>query len=308
MKANPFTKQPVYQNDFFCGRTKEVNFVLDNTCKGISSSIIGEQKIGKSSLLKRIEHLINYYRNCPNEVPQHLPNIHLCQCIYIHFDTIENQMSLDSFIELLFNKLQLQYNKEDGVSSISYLEETLDKFEKKIVILFDSFESILNKSYLSNDATLNHLKVLGEKELCTFVTSTETPLKNLSIKHGLTSSFYNIFKEIALKGFSKKEIENFSLQYWGQYWEKISKPEKELLLSYHKPIALQIASSHVYENKWVGYSINTLKKKIEKDWQVLEGSPLERALSTTMTTQKSTSSILHWFVQLAKHYLEKKYT
>jgi len=246
---NPYTERTMIRdiNNFY-GRKKEVRRLYSriNTPNPQSISIVGDRRIGKSSLLHFISHeeIRNKYLHNPENYTFVLVDLQ-----------DEPKNDIPSFIgsllglikEALGRDVVLERGKEyDALTSLAKL---LQRENRKLIILFDEFELITQNEVFD----LNFyafFRGLASKYDISFVTSSVRDLQELcSVKEIVNSPFFNIFTKIHLGPFSEAEAR-----------ELIEKPSRAagcplsrytdaiLSMSGMLPLFIQITCSEFFEH------------------------------------------------------------
>lgn len=134
---------PFHTGDFnpaaeFCPRDEEFKQLLNNTQMDLNTILLGMRQIGKTTLVKQ------FIRHIENENNRH--------CIYVN---INASSTIDEFSELLLqeivkefreiksNNIDLLINRSNPQLLLTVLE-SLDKLNKKILIVIDDFQQIIN--------------------------------------------------------------------------------------------------------------------------------------------------------------------
>lgn len=195
--TNPFIVGPVIRNsNHFYGRQNELNFISGRlgAIASQSVSIVGERRIGKSSL---IWHVLNQ---------AHLlfPTDH--QYVFIYLDlsgaASSNNKALMSSLRREFFRKQLPSwpESEDGnLASMCYAFEQFERYKDlRVVICFDEFEYV-NAHPEEFDGLLETLRAEAQLGRITIITASHTPLATLCAQGRIeTSPFYNIFTELVV--------------------------------------------------------------------------------------------------------------
>lgn len=259
---NPFYNRGAIKNPkYFYGRKIETKVILDFLRVAQSCSIIGERKMGKTSLLLYISN--------PYVLKQY--GINANEYIFLYLDC----QALVSITQNEFYALILK-NIYDNINNINIKKEinTLTKnkaqirlmdFESiildiikniKIVFLFDEFESITkNKNF--DDAFLWGLRSLSK--YVAYVTATQRSLIDLSkgeeVQPSVPSPFFNVFQPIDLGPFKDDEARELIEGYlkWVKSLDYFSFSSEDFKfisnISGLHPFFLQIACYHAFKFK-----------------------------------------------------------
>lgn len=218
MSQNPFTYgNPISDPIRFFGRKREIEQVYSRL-KNVefeSSSIVGERRVGKTSLLKYLSH--------PEVQAQH--NIDPQQYLFIYVDM--QMVGLDTtpsrlWLYLLRQMEQqckdehlqqiIQKIRQDGIVdtfTLSELFSTVDQHNKHIIFLLDEFENITKNQIFGPDFFYG-LRSLATHHQLALITSSRQELIDLTHSEEIRSSpFFNIFANINLGLFSDAETKRF---------------------------------------------------------------------------------------------------
>jgi AAA+ ATPase superfamily predicted ATPase len=169
--TNPYRPGgPVRRGELFVGRDNEFQQILQSLERNISVSISGERRIGKTSLLFRVQERLAESRNV----------------YYLSLETITDE---DDFQKWLAGIIQLEK------------WETYTDFENKLrevspILLLDEFDKTINHPGFSEDF-FNVLRAWSNQDLLSLVVSTRKRLAEINWPFK-TSPFGNTFVSIVL--------------------------------------------------------------------------------------------------------------
>ncbi len=151
-----------------------------------------------------------------------------------------------------------------------YLKKRQTDDKPSPIVILDEFEAITKQTNLFNDRFLESLRSICNSGLLTLITVSKHSLKELTRRQNLTSPFYNIFPSRALDVFRVDQNTDEVEEFIQAYWEKeigITPAERKFLQQQHTrhPLALQVISYHLFENRNYGYGDKKLKRFIRKD-------------------------------------------
>lgn len=203
MRKNPFQylKPVQYPKDFF-GRKEEIKSMYRQILSSHSVSLIGERKIGKTSLLLHLAH--------SQTLAEHKISPEDTLMFYIDISSCSLSKSSDvfrRFLECISEKVSGKIREDTNI----LLEEEYIHFRQfediiarinnsnqKIVFLLDEFESI---SMIRQGDIFSRLRYLAQMYDVVFVISTLRDLMSLFQEDRFsTSPFFNIFTKYQLKG------------------------------------------------------------------------------------------------------------
>ncbi len=250
MTINPFDYgNPITQRQRFFGRKKELLRIQDAIQQMRCISIVGERRIGKSSLLK--------FLTLPELIQQNKlgKDYVLCFADLQGFEEISPQVFwkwiLSELSEKLPEKLSEKVDnivKVNGFDTLSLRSLFEQMAAKKIIFLFDEFETILENPEFPK-SFYGHLRWLTQNCSVSFITATRREL----IYHCLdsdtkTSPFFNIFDNLVLRPFTAIECKNLVDHYLKDPGIKFidSEIEKLIEISGGYPAFLQTVSSFLF--------------------------------------------------------------
>src|SRR5262245_35757451 len=250
---NPYLNRVAIKDPLqFFGRSREVSKIFSRigAPRPQSISVVGERRIGKSSLLCYIAHpqiRVRYLDDSENY-------------IFISIDLQQRRrLTRDEF----FKELLACIAKETKDESINHLEPHLDSLRvlletfkeqrRKLIILLDEFDVITTNRAFDLEF-YSFLRSIANNYDVAYVTSSARDLQELCHTQLIADSpFFNIFTNVFLRAFSQKEA-----------FELIKKPSDEAgrplehyarritELAGYFPYFLQIACSayfdHLFEN------------------------------------------------------------
>lgn len=226
---NPYNYNSPVQNtgDFF-GRSSIISKIYSRIGaeRPQSVSLVGDPKIGKSSLL--------WYLAQPETKKQFL-NDH-DNYIYFYIPVVDNgDLNFDNFSKMFWkiiltdidNYLELD-DKTPSYDLFKKIVERLSQNQKKVIIFFDDFNlTTQNESFPLE--FFSFLRSLANNYNLAFVTTSHLDLQKLCVSKEVEESpFFNIFTNLTLKPFDESEA-----------IELINKPSNQLgvnLLEYKERI------------------------------------------------------------------------
>jgi hypothetical protein len=208
MKSRYNFKTPVNDPAYFLGRRALVSKIYARIGAGRpqSVSIVGDTKIGKSSLLSYLAH---------EKIKQEMltyPDDYIF--LYIPCRT-DNQMTLGTFTGTIY-RMTLKYTEKSDDSSIQLeynyfkrMVEHLHKQNKKIILFLDDFNLItLNPAFPLE--FFSFLRSLANNYNLAYITTSYEDLQKLCISKDIEESpFFNIFTNMSLRGLDTNEIDSF---------------------------------------------------------------------------------------------------
>jgi hypothetical protein len=201
---NPFHwRGTVTDSTAFVGRQRELTGILTRLRQLGCVSIVGERRIGKSSLA---------YQACASAPAQLGPD---CRAVYIDMLSARHH-SLEGLLWAILAGLGAQADQARGDSP----EAALAVFESEVrelrkqgmlpVVFLDEFEALGSRISRYGDDLLESWRSLGNNGQIAFVATSARPMDEVTEESGLTSSFYNIFAQMNLGEFSESEASQFA--------------------------------------------------------------------------------------------------
>jgi serine/threonine protein kinase len=248
--SNPYLNRVMIKRrgDFF-GRTQEVRRIyarLNATPPG-SVSIVGDRKIGKSSLLNYIYLKQNRQRFL--EQPEKL--------IMVFLDLQQEKgMSLESFVKILQSIAGIELRGRLDVSDCSQdldgikaLVERLESHGFRLAILLDEFEAITTNRNFEIEF-FSFLRFLANHYNVAYITSSARDLQVLCHTKEISDSpFFNIFSTMRLSAFRRQEAEDLIRVPSERVGKPLEAYADEILdMAGLFPFFIQVACSHMIEH------------------------------------------------------------
>ena len=262
MATNPFTfGNPIRDPSRFYGRSEDIRQIVNRLRSSAheSTSVVGERRIGKTSLLKHLD---------TPEVARELglPPEEFCM-IYIDFQGLTD-ITPQRFWQRVLRKMERAIRAPDLIPEIKQLRE-LDDFDLfdledlfemvtdaglTIVLLLDEFEYVTQNPNFGTDF-FGGLRALAIHQNMPLVTATRRELVDLCHSEELKGSpFFNIFANVVLRPFNRDEVIEMLDGYLSGTETTLSPEEKEVIihLGGGYPFFVQIAGNYMVEAKEKG--------------------------------------------------------
>jgi len=205
MPRNPYLNRVAIQDPKqFFGRTREVSKIFSRigASRPQSISVVGERRIGKSSLL----HFINR----PEIRARFLDRNESYAFAFIDLQQ-KRRLTLIEFFKELFTLLA----KETGDKSLNKLTPSFDSLRlaldgfrrdgRKLIVLFDEFDAITTNRAFDLEF-YSFLRSIANNYDVAYVTSSARDLQELCHTQLIADSpFFNIFTNVFLRAFTRKE-------------------------------------------------------------------------------------------------------
>lgn len=260
-QENPFfNRQRVTDPAYFYGRSREVESLYNALATRQSRSLVGERKIGKSSLLTTI--------SCPTCLRKHGFDPEKFVFIYMDLEGMSN-ISYDEFWPELSDQLMLalpesqadlrqQANELSVQSEVRFMQirRLLRRIERAglwVVMMLDEFESLATNAAF--DASFyGELRSLAGELGVTYITTSKQGLYDLTYQHSdtLSSPFFNIFSEERLNLLPADEAASLLLGLSAKNGQRpFTSTEIDFCLEHagHHPFFLQILAFYLFDGR-----------------------------------------------------------
>jgi len=255
--SNPFFHRgPIRDRPYFFGREQEVGQILSLLGNGQSISLVGQRRIGKTSLLFHIAD--------PEVFTRHglRPDEHLF--VYIDCGALSSLDQPGIYQVLLEEVGDALTDIDSDLSQPGGLRDsrpmTYRGFERalrglvregwKPILLLDEFDLMAHNPHLDPDF-FSGLRALAAKYSIAYVTASKCPLLDLTYADAstLSSPFFNIFASVRLGLFSEKAARELLTGLATGGGESFTGATVDFLLDLAgpHPLFLQIAGFHAFE-------------------------------------------------------------
>jgi len=258
MTPNPFTfGNPIRDPVHFIGRQSDLRQIVNRLLSSAheSTSIVGERRIGKTSLLKHLE-------NKTAAAALGLPPEEFC-LVYMDFQGLM-EITPQRFWQRILQKIGRTIcspNIPPMIKEIRALE-ALDLFDLEdlftsiadegltVVLLLDEFEYVTQNPNFGSDF-FGALRALAIHHNLPLITATRRELVDLCHSDIKGSPFFNIFANLVLKPFDFEDVQDLIGAYLQDTEIKFSEEETDLVWSLGGgyPFFTQIAANYVFEAK-----------------------------------------------------------
>jgi serine/threonine protein kinase/AAA+ ATPase superfamily predicted ATPase len=203
---NPYMNRVMIRDseDFF-GRKNEIAKIYSRigSARPQSVSLVGERRIGKSSLLNFIYNPVNRRQYLEN------PD----QYIFLFIDFQEKRgIDVPEFFATIFDSLikefkgELEINLDPDYESFEKIIIYLDKQGFKIIMLFDEFELVTKNKNFKADF-YSYARSLANNYNVAYLVASGRNLQTVCHSREISDSpFFNIFSNINLGQFNKPEL------------------------------------------------------------------------------------------------------
>jgi serine/threonine-protein kinase len=211
-----------------------------------SISIVGDRRIGKSSLLNYI-----YLRKNRKKQMQNYAN-----AIFVYLDFQGSaDFTIPRFIDFLFNVFRYETGSGSqyvrGTKDLDLLRDAVQELHEKgrrIIVLMDEFESITRNPNF-DEGFFSFLRALANNYRVAYVTSSCDELQRMCHNQDISDSpFFNIFSNLPLRPFTHEAaLDLIRVPSETEGVPLAAHAERILALAGHFPLYLQIACSCAFE-------------------------------------------------------------
>jgi hypothetical protein len=267
---NPFTfGNPIKEPERFIGRKAELRQILNRLLSSAheSTSIIGERRIGKTSLLSYLAH---------PEISASLGMTPDKFClVYVDFQGLTD-ITPTRFWQRVLKKMARSVCDESLIPSIEKLstQSEFDLFDLEdlfqtsmdkgltIVLLMDEFEYVTENPNFKSDF-FGGLRALAIHSGVALLPATRRELVDLCHSEEIKGSpFFNIFANVVLRPFSRGEVEEMLERYTKDSDIAFTPQEKDLIWETGGgyPLFAQMAGHYLMEGRLQGLTTEALTK------------------------------------------------
>jgi hypothetical protein len=265
---NPFTfGNPIKEPERFIGRKAEIRQIVNRLLSSAheSTSIIGERRIGKTSLF-------NYLAHPEVSAGLGLTSDKFC-LVYVDFQGLTD-ITPQRFWQRVLKKMARSFCDESLKPSIEKLSDqsefdlfdledlfqtTLDK-GITVVLLLDEFEYVTENTNFKSDF-FGGLRALALHHGLALIPSTRRELVDLCHSEEIKGSpFFNIFANVVLRPFSREEVDELLTDYTQTGGSALTFHEHDFIwgLGGGYPLLAQMAGYYLLEGKIQGLASEPL--------------------------------------------------
>jgi hypothetical protein len=294
---NPFTfGNPISGPDRFYGRKQEIRQILNRLLSSAheSTSLIGERRIGKTSLL-------NYLSDPELASALGLAREHFC-LVYVDFQGLTD-ITPQRFWQRILGKMARSICDPDLVPAIKKLaaqheidlfdlEDVFDRIHDKgmIVVLFmDEFEYVTQNPNFKGDF-FGSLRALAIHHGVALVPATRRQLVDLCYSNELKGSpFFNIFANVILRPFTRPEMDELLNGYSQLGLITIGPEERDFIwtLAGGYPFFAQMAGYYLVEGRLQGLAGASLEEFVLNNFNQQSSGHYTHLWSTCSDGEKS---------------------
>lgn len=229
----------------FFGRKIELQKIFNPLASSTPQcvSIIGERRIGRSSLLQHIKH--TYRQHLPDPTNYHFAYLDLSR------DTCRHPHQFYAEVAQAFGSRSR--NSLSSQQFDDWLTDLNPQRTKKYILLLDEFNVLQRRRHHFDDDFYDGLRSRANAGEVAFVLATHVPLEEIALANDFTSTFFGIFTPVFLRGFSYDEAKESILRPATpslrlvdfntiRHWTRDGETE-----TYH-PLKVNIAADHVWQS------------------------------------------------------------
>jgi AAA+ ATPase superfamily predicted ATPase len=313
---NPFTfGNPINDPARFYGRKAEIRQIVNRLSSSAheSTSIIGERRIGKTSLF-------NYLTNPEIAAGLGLSSDKFC-FVYVDFQGLTD-ITPQRFWQRVLKKIsrsicdeslkpaidELSTQSEFDLFDLEDLFETTRSKGQTIVLLMDEFEYITENPNFKNDF-FGGLRALAIHHGLALVPSTRRELIAMCHSDEIKGSpFFNIFANVVLRPFSRTEVDELIEGYTQESDLIVTQDEKDFIwgLGGGNPFFVQMAGHYLIEGKAQGLTDKALTDfgaenfNEQAEAHFSESEKITLLVILTLTLQKQTKKTIPNVENLSK--------
>lgn len=245
---NPYMNRVMIRNvEEFFGREQEIRKIFSRigSERPQSVSLVGERRIGKSSILNYIYNPVNRRRFLAN------PN----DSVFLYIDFQEKRgIDPTEFFRILLERLiiefnyNLQINIEPGYEGFKKVISALDENSLKVIMVFDEFDLITkNKNFDSE--FYSYMRSLANNFNVAYLVASGRNLQTMCHSKEISDSpFFNIFSNLSLGQFSHEEaLELITLPAKKAGFSMEQYVDFILDIAGYYPFFIQMACASLYE-------------------------------------------------------------
>ena len=234
--------QPLSHPNEFFGRVRERGTLINRTENGASTSIVGPRRVGKTWLMSYLKLVASKELGT--------------RFLIGYLDaTTARCATIAGFTTAALEAFSVQNpNLTDAQESLTAMEQGIQELLAKSqspVLCIDEFEGFSNRQAFDLHF-FTALRAMAQAGL-RLVVASKSPLIDIVGNNGKTSGFFNVFEQLSIKPFSRKEAERFVQVKGSQVG--FTDQERNYLLQHGKlnneywPLRLQLVGKLLLEDK-----------------------------------------------------------
>jgi hypothetical protein len=285
--ANPYQVGGMIRNsERFFGRKRETREILSRVATMQNVSVVGERRIGKSSLL---QHLTRTGK-------EKLGDDYATHDFYY----LNLQQPIESSEEFYDHACKL-INGQQPPQFDAAATTTLDKDDlerliagRRIILCLDEFEQTIEADFGSDFfKALRHLAQSGNLAL---IVATQSPLSNLYLQYeDLTSGFPNIFNQLQIGELAEDEAREMVTTPRNSHHFDENESRRILEIAGNHPYWLSYACAEAYDAKQFGtINFDQIKKRLEKERAMAQATQTVESEEEELIITQSKQRVASW--------------
>lgn len=257
LPGNPFfNRHRITDPAYFVGRGEELEQIFGAVLTGQCRSVVGERKVGKSSLLTHLTH--------PETQRRFGLEPESNRFVYLDLEGIGSATRGEFWQEVLEQvylglpdqELRASFVNAVGASEIRFMRvrrllRRVHDAGHRVVLILDEFESLAQSPHFEPDF-YGELRSLAGDVGVVYLTASKRGLYDLTYRHSttLSSPFFNIFSELSLGLMAEEEVRQILLRLSKtNQGDGFGPDEIDLALEWAgpHPFFAQLAGYHLWE-------------------------------------------------------------
>lgn len=260
------------ESQFFVGRQAEIKFVMGMMANAqpTSVNIVGDRRIGKSSLLYRIcqdyeNLLVSYYRQPTEFIVVYLSLADArCQGVENFYQAIADKLLARQTVNSNPSLAEpLRVRPLDGAAFDRAMEAWKSAGVLPVICL-DDFETLLRNIQQFNDGFYDNLRYLIDSKLLMLIIASRSKIEDYRRQYQLTSNFFNLTQCWELKAFSEQEASDLVRLPQGAPALAAPRQQKALAWGERHPYLLQAAGMYLWEEQQQGHPESWAEQKFRE--------------------------------------------
>ncbi|NEQ66491.1 MAG: ATP-binding protein [Symploca sp. SIO2D2] len=260
---------------FFVGREDEIRFIIQNmtNAQPTSVNIVGDRKIGKSSLLYHI------YQTYEGRVPAYGRQPQDFVVVYLSLKSANCRKPEDFYravAQEFLNRGSVQANPDLSQPlqvtpfDVHSFSQAMGKWKQaKVlpVICLDDFEELLEANSPFDDPFYDNLRSLENLSQLMLVIASRKKLQDcMNQQSRLTSGFFNVSQTWTLQGLSTAQVWDL-VRLPGSSNPALSEEKQNLAIQWGegRPYNLQLAGKYLWEAQTHNHSDEWAQRRFEED-------------------------------------------
>jgi hypothetical protein len=285
---NPYTKRSAILSpaDFY-GRERELSEIYSRVMDGMSVSLVGERRIGKSSILSalRFEEMRRAF-DVPDEVA------------FVHIDM---QYISDCTEEVFLDYLLAQIAEELSIEvppprrhNLRTLARKLRSLNRRLVVVIDEFDVLVENQAIPPDLFAFLRALSSENELPYVIASREGSIDQLARDPAPGSAFLNIFSTVYVGPMPQDEAEELVTAPASNVGLPFNEREVQTIfrLAGRYPLFLQIACYLIFARKLAGDRDASASEEVLRSYRYETGPHFDYLMGRL--SERARTTLVRW--------------